>query len=95
MRGSFFIRSAMCMTKFAALPTTPLVCGTGYMGRFELGMRFDPGAALVERQAGLSSTSANSCLAFAFASPSAICTRLCALISPSPEVSTGRKIMSL
>src|SRR6516164_5464665 len=36
----------------------------------------------------------NSSLAFALASPSAICTRLCALISPSPDVSIGRKIMS-
>src|SRR6516164_5464664 len=37
----------------------------------------------------------NSSLAFALASPGAICTRLCALISPSPDVSIGRKIMSL
>ena len=35
-------------------------------------------------------TSSNSCLALTRASPSAICTRLCALISPSPDVSIGR-----
>ena len=37
-----------------------------------------------------SSASANSFLALFLASPSAICTRLCALISPSPEVSIGQ-----
>ncbi len=37
VRPSLFIRSAMCSTKFAATPMTPLVGGTRYMGRFNSG----------------------------------------------------------
>ena len=47
-----------------------------------------PGAAACSRQRS------NSAFALVLASPRAICTRLWALISPSPAVSIGRKIIS-